>query len=89
MAIYTQTQRPLAANTPLGNDILLLTRFRGHEAISQPFNFQLDLLAEAKNEIPFDRILGQDITVEMRLGGQEKPRFGWSRKQQPVWRSWE
>ena len=40
MPKYTQAHRPLAITTPLGKDVLLLTGFRGHEAISQLFNFQ-------------------------------------------------
>jgi type VI secretion system secreted protein VgrG len=75
MSKYTQTHRPLAITTPLGKDILLLTSIRGHEAISQLFNFQLDLLAEAENEIRFDRVVGQNVTVEMRLANEEKRYF--------------
>ena len=72
MPTYTQANRPLAVTTPLGEDILLLTGFRGHEAISQLFSFQLDLLAEGESEIRFDGIMGQNVTVELRLAGEEK-----------------
>jgi type VI secretion system secreted protein VgrG len=75
MQTYTQAHRPLAITTPLGKDVLLLTGFRGHEAISQLYNFQVDLLAEAQNEIRFDRIVGQNVTVEMRLANEEKRYF--------------
>jgi type VI secretion system secreted protein VgrG len=75
MSTYTQAHRPLAIKTPLGIDVLLLTGIRGHEAISQLFNFQLDLVAEAQNEIRFDRIVGQNVTVEMRLANEEKRYF--------------
>jgi type VI secretion system secreted protein VgrG len=75
MSKYTQAQRPLAITTPLGKDLLLLTGFRGQEAISQLFNFHVDLLAEAQNEIRFDRIVGQNVTVEMRLANNEKRYF--------------
>ena len=71
MPTYTQANRPLTIKTPLGQDVLLLTRFRGCEAISQLFNFQVHLLTEAANEIQFDRILGQNVTVELRLNNQE------------------
>src|SRR5215469_966062 len=67
MSNYTQTNRPLAITTPLGKDVLLLIGFRGHETISRLFNFQLDLLAERGKEIRFDQILGQQVTVEIRL----------------------
>jgi type VI secretion system secreted protein VgrG len=65
MSTYTQAHRPIAVTTPLGKDVLLLTRFRGQEAISQLFNFQIDLCAESKNQVHFDQIIGQDVTVEM------------------------
>jgi type VI secretion system secreted protein VgrG len=75
MPTYTQTDRPLAITTPLGKDVLLLTAFRGQEAISRLFSFQVDLLAEAQREIRFDRILGQNVTVEMLLADGEKRHF--------------
>jgi type VI secretion system secreted protein VgrG len=75
MPTYTQAERPLAITTPLGKDVLLLIGFRGHEAISQLFGFQLDLLAEAQSEVRFDRILGQNVTVELRLLNQETRYF--------------
>jgi type VI secretion system secreted protein VgrG len=75
MPTYTQADRPLAITTPLGKDVLLLTGLRGHEATSRLFSFQLDLLAEAQREIRFDRILGQNVTVEMLLADGEKRHF--------------
>jgi type VI secretion system secreted protein VgrG len=75
MPTYTQANRPFTVTTPLGKDVLLLTGFQGHEAISQLFNFQVDLLAETQSEIHFDRIVGQNVTVEMRLANEEKRYF--------------
>src|SRR5215469_5540402 len=75
MPTYTQSHRPIAIRTPLGKDVLLLTDFQGCEAISQLFNFQVDLLAEPKSEIHFDRIIGQNVTVEMQLANEEKRYF--------------
>ena len=75
MPEYTQKNRPLAITTPLGEDILLLKRFQGHEAISQLFDFHVDLLAEAQNDVHFDRILGQSVTVELRLVNDQKRYF--------------
>jgi type VI secretion system secreted protein VgrG len=72
MPRYTQAKRPLAIKTPLGEDVLLLTGFLGHEAISQLFSFELDLLAEVESEIRFDAIVGQNVTLELRLAGEEK-----------------
>lgn len=73
MPTYTQAEGPLAITTPLGKDVLLLTGFRGSEAISRLFSFQLDLLAEVQSAVKFDGILGQDATVTLRLpNGEER-----------------
>jgi len=75
MPTYTQTDRPLVVTTPLGKDVLLLTGFRGHEGISQLFSFQLDLIAERGTEVHFDKILGESVTVELRLVNGDKRHF--------------
>jgi type VI secretion system secreted protein VgrG len=69
MPSYTQANRLLAVTTPLGKDALLLIGFGGQEAISQLFEFRLDLLAPKENPIAFDRILGQPATVKLALAG--------------------
>jgi len=66
-ATYTQSNSPMSVSTPLGKDVLLLVGFSGNEAISQPFGFQLDLLAQADATVAFDKLLGQNITVTMAL----------------------
>src|SRR5271169_4434012 len=75
MPTYRQADRPLVITTPLGADALLATGFHGREAISELFQFQVDLLAEAETQIRFERILGQNVTVEMRLTNGEKRYF--------------
>jgi type VI secretion system secreted protein VgrG len=75
MPTHIQADRPLIVTTPLGKDDLLLTGFRGHEGISQLFGFQLDLLAERATEIHFDKILGESVTVELRLADGDKRYF--------------
>src|SRR5262245_31599244 len=72
MGVYLQADRPLSASTPLGPDALLLVGFSGQEALSQLFHFQLDLLAENRREVPFDRLLGQPVAVQLALPGGEK-----------------
>lgn len=67
MPQYTQDNRPISILTPLGKDVLLLVGFRGREGISQLFNFQLDLLAENGTAIPFDKLLGQKVTITVTL----------------------
>ena len=68
MAItYTQANRPIKVSTPLADDLLLLEKFSGVEAISEPFSYQLDLLAAASETVAFDAILGKSVTVTMML----------------------
>jgi type VI secretion system secreted protein VgrG len=73
METYTQSNRPITVTTPLGKDALLLVGFTGHEAISRLFSFHLELLAENKKEIAFDKLLGQKISVS--LSHLDKKRF--------------
>jgi type VI secretion system secreted protein VgrG len=73
---YKQAGRRLQVTTPLGDDVLLLSGFSGHEAISRPFLFQLECVAENENakKVLFDSLLGQKITVRISLPG-DKERF--------------
>jgi|SRR5579871_1287220 len=75
MSSYSQQDRPLSVKTPLGPDVLLIQRLSGEEGISQLYKFQLDLLAERKAKVSFDLILGQNVTVEMKLLTGEKRYF--------------
>ncbi|HEY5707588.1 MAG TPA: type VI secretion system tip protein TssI/VgrG [Terrimicrobiaceae bacterium] len=72
---YTQDGRPLAIQTPLGKDKLFLIGLSGHEGISQLFDFRLDVLAEKKTEVAFEKLLGQSVTVEIELPNKEKRFF--------------
>lgn len=75
MSTYTQDNRPLSVTTPLGKDVLLLIGVSGHEAISQLFHFELDLLAEDANKVKFDNLLGQKVTVELKLPNDKQRYF--------------
>jgi len=72
---YAQAQRPLAADTPLGKDKLLLVGFSGSEAISRLFHFELKLLDPSKGEVAFDKLLGQPATVSVWLPNNKKRYF--------------
>src|ERR1700726_3527407 len=67
MPTFTQAERLMHVATPLGPDVLLLAGFSGREAISTLYTFQIDLLAENKTEIAFDKLLGQAISVGLKL----------------------
>jgi type VI secretion system secreted protein VgrG len=65
----------MTITTPLGPDDLLLIGYSGHEEISQLFVYDLDLLAEAATDIPFDKLLGQPVTVTQTLVSGKKRYF--------------
>lgn len=75
MPIYTQANRPLAVDTPLGEDVLLLVGITGHEAISQLFSFQLELLAEDNSKVKFEKLLGMPIRLTLQLPEEKKRYF--------------
>jgi len=75
MPTYTQDNRPLSVQTPLGKDVLLLVGMAGHEAISELFNFHLNLLAEDASKVKFDKLLGQKITVALKLPNEKERYF--------------
>ena len=63
---FTQTDRALQIETPLGPDVLLLRSVSGQEAISQLFRFQLELLSETDDSISFDSIVGKNVTIHLQ-----------------------
>jgi type VI secretion system secreted protein VgrG len=72
---YTQVKRPLAVQVHgLDPDALLLVEFSCQEALSEPFQMQLDLLAEIPVQVAMDDLLGRSVTVEVELPGSLRPR---------------
>ena len=67
MPTYKQADRPLKITTPLGPDILLIRKLKFREDISHLFDMRVDLVADLQDEVKFDKIIGQSVTVEMRL----------------------
>jgi len=65
---YTQEGRLLSLNSPLGKDVLLLQGLNGHENISRPFAFHLDLLSENPS-ISYDQIVGQRVAIAIDAPG--------------------
>jgi type VI secretion system secreted protein VgrG len=63
---YTQANRLIAIETPLGEDVLLLRGLHGSEAISRLFQFELDLLSENRS-ISFDDVVGKNVTLRISL----------------------
>jgi type VI secretion system secreted protein VgrG len=71
---YTQENRLISLDTPLGDDALLLQGFTGHEGISRLFHFNLDLLSD-QNDIDFDDIVGQQVTIRVFLSDGSSERY--------------
>lgn len=64
---YSQANRPMRVETGLGEDVLLLAGFSGHEGVSRPFAYHLDLLSEDPAIAP-DQVLRKPVTVTIGLG---------------------
>jgi type VI secretion system secreted protein VgrG len=69
------TSQPLQLLTPLGKDALYLVGFAGREGLSQLFRFQLELLADNRREIAFERLLGQRATIALALSAGKSRYF--------------
>lgn len=80
MAEFTQKNRLLTVDSPLGADKLLLLGFEGEESISNLFEFRLDLLSEEASIDP-DKLLGKDLTFSVQMGeGEARPFHGMVRR---------
>jgi type VI secretion system secreted protein VgrG len=51
---------------PVAEGVLLLESFQGKESLGTPYRYDLTLLSQ-DSEIPADKILGQSLTVHIRL----------------------
>ena len=71
---YTQANRLVAIDTPLGKDVLLLRGVSGQEGISQLFSFELDLLS-THADIKFEDIIGKNVTIRVRIGDEDERFF--------------
>jgi type VI secretion system secreted protein VgrG len=60
---------PLTLTTPLGPGALLVTGFSGHEELSRPFSFELDLVALNSTSVPFDALIGMPVMLAMAIPG--------------------
>ena len=61
---YSQADRPIRLDTPLGPDVLLLESFHGAEAVSQPFRFSLRAVS-ASPSLSLDDLLQKPVAVSL------------------------
>jgi type VI secretion system secreted protein VgrG len=71
LADYTQDNRLLQVDTPLGNNVLLLRDLVGTESISHLFHFHLEMLS-TDSSIDYKKIVGQKISVTIQLPKNKK-----------------
>ena len=64
MAKYTQDKAPIAVETPLGKDKLLLEGFSGTEELGRLFRFDLDLLSPEESIDPKE-IVGKKVSFRV------------------------
>ena len=61
---FKQKKHLLELKTPLGNDTLILTSFKGTEGVSQLFQFHLDLFSENAS-LSAKQLLGQPVSFHI------------------------
>src|SRR5690606_20031017 len=78
---FTQANRSLRIDTPLGKDFFLIRELTGSEAISRLFEFQLEVVALTSSTVDFEKLLGQSISAAVELpGGGERHFSGMVRR---------
>ncbi|MDA1016550.1 MAG: type VI secretion system tip protein TssI/VgrG [Planctomycetota bacterium] len=70
----TQIHRQLSIATPLGDHELLLESFAGREALSELFEYELELLS-GNDEINPKQIIGENVTFSVRQPGSPERHF--------------
>ena len=70
----SQEKRIGSLGTPLGKDVLVLTRFNGSEGLSELFEFRVDALSK-KSGINFDDAIGQNCSVKLKTYGRTERVF--------------
>ncbi|MGB8457375.1 MAG: type VI secretion system tip protein TssI/VgrG [Candidatus Acidiferrum sp.] len=71
---YTQDNRIIAIDTPLGKDVFLLHGFAAQEAISRLFRISAELFSENAS-IDFTKVIGQRVTISLQLADGSKRYF--------------
>src|SRR5580692_10957335 len=64
MPDYTQDNRIIKVDTPLGKDVLLLHSFSGVEGMSRLFSFNLSLMSENAS-IDLADLIGKRVTISV------------------------
>jgi type VI secretion system secreted protein VgrG len=70
----TQKNRMAAISTPLGEDVLCLASFSGHEQLGRLFQYEVELLSENQS-VKFEDIIGHNVTVRLNSTRSNNPRY--------------
>jgi type VI secretion system secreted protein VgrG len=71
---YTQDDRVIAIETPLGKDALLLVSFAAQESVSRLFRISAQLYSE-NGSVDFSKIIGQRVSISLKLADGSKRYF--------------
>jgi type VI secretion system secreted protein VgrG len=71
MGKYSQANRVIKVDSPLGSDVLLLESFTGHEEMSAPFAFTLNMASE-KDNIKGQDLLRKALIITLHLPGDKE-----------------
>src|SRR6476659_4666121 len=74
MSTFSQEGRPLAVETPLGKDVLVLTSFTGQEDLSRLFSFRLEMLSK-KDDLKPQSIVGKNVSFFVRFPDESERYF--------------
>ena len=75
MGEYSQDNRKISVQTPLGKDVLLFRGLTGHEGLSTLFELEVLAIAEKATKVPFEKLLGKKVTVKLKMGENETPTY--------------
>lgn len=70
MTDFSQKNRLLAIDSPLGSDALLLTRLKGTEYVSELFAFEAEVYSKQKSISPAS-IVGKNVTIKLMMTDQD------------------
>jgi type VI secretion system secreted protein VgrG len=71
VADYTQENRIIQMDSPLGKDVLLLLDVTGTESISRPFQFHVEMIS-TNSAIDYSKIIGKKVTITVVLSAGQK-----------------
>lgn len=70
----SQDDRIGKLTTPLGENVLVLSRFDGGEHLSEPFEFRIEAVSEQQN-VDFSGALGKGVTVKLKTSDHKDRYF--------------